>query len=134
MEKIAKNMKRGAFEVKSKKILIPFLVMSVVLLSGCGRKKENQQSREPSPKAVLQPSQEVEDETEEISPPVIKYIVKLSGETLSLYEVNGDRYKLITSMEINPQSYPNEDVQRLENGIWADFKEDGYEILENFAN
>lgn len=134
MEKIAKNLKRGAFIVKYKKMLIPFLVISAVLLSGCGRKKETQQSREPVPKEVMQPQTEVEDKTEEVSSPVITYIVKLSGKTLSLYEINGELQKLIASMEINPELYPREDIQRLEAGIETYCKEDGYAILENFVN
>lgn len=134
MEKITKNTKRGVFIVRYRKILIPILVLSAVLLSGCGRKKEGRQSREPMPKEVLQPQTEVEDETSEAAPSVIKYIVKLSGKTLSLYEVNGETKKLITSMEINPELYPNEDTERLKSGIEAYCKEDGYAILENFAN
>ena len=134
MEKIPKNTKRGVFTVKYKKILIPLLVLSTVLLSGCGRKKEERQSREPVPKQVLQPQTEVEDESEEVSPSVITYIVKLSGKTLSLYEVNGEVHKLITSMEINPELYPKEDIARLKSGIEAYCKEDGYAIIENFVN
>jgi hypothetical protein len=134
MEKIAKNTKRGAFTMNYKKILIPFLAMSVLLISGCGKKKETRKISEPVPKEVLQPQNEIEDETEETSPPVIKYIVKLSGKTLSLYEVNGEVNKMITSMEINPELYPEEDTIKLKAGIEAYCKEDGYAILENFVN
>ena len=77
MEKIAKNTKRGVFIVRYKKVLIPLLILSAVLLSGCGRKKEERQSREPMPKEVLMPKTEIEDEAEEATPSVIKYIVKL---------------------------------------------------------
>jgi len=120
--------------VKYKKILIPILILSAVLLSGCGKKKETNQSCEPMPKEVLQPQTDIEEEAEEAAPPVIKYTVKLSGKTLSLYEVNGELQKLITSMEINPEIYPKEDTEKLKKGIEAYCKEDGFAILENFAN
>ena len=120
--------------MKYKKVLIPILIVSAVLLSACGRKKDSTQAKNTLPKPVLQPEMEIEEENEEVTPPVIFYIVKLSDKTLSLYEVNGENEKLITSMEINPELYPKEDIENLQKGISVTFKEDGYEILENFAN
>lgn len=134
MEKIAKNTKRGTFIMKYKRIMILLLTISTFLLSGCGKKKETRQMQEPAPKEVLQPQTEIEEETQEISPPVITYLVSLSGNVLSLFEVNGEMHKLITSMEINPELYPSEDIEKLKKGIEAYCKEDGYAILENFVN
>jgi len=37
-------------------------------------------------------------------------------------------------MEINPEIYPKEDTEKLKKGIEAYCKEDGFAILENFAN
>ena len=118
--------------MRYKKFLIPILLVSAVMLSACGRKKESPQAKSAVPKAVLQPETEVEEE--EVTPAVISYIVRLSDKMLSLYEVDGENQKVITSMEINPELYPKEDIKRLQNGISVAFKEEGYEILENFAN
>ena len=134
-QKIGKNIKKRKeeFLMKYKKVLIPILVVSAVLLSACGKKKEIPQAKNTIPKAVLQPETEIEEGKED-APAVIFYVVRLSGKTLSLYEVNGENEKLITSMEISPELYPKEDIEKLKKGIPAAFKEDGYEILENFAN
>lgn len=119
--------------MKRNKGFIPFLIISIILLSACGKKKEISQAKAIYPKTVTEPKT-VEEEAEETAPSVILYTVILSGKALSLYEVNGENKKLITSIEINPEFYPKEDVEKLKRGIEAYCKEDGYEILENFAN
>lgn len=120
--------------MKYKKALIPILLVSAVVLSACGKKKENRQLNNTVPKAVLSPEKEIEQEKEDIKPVVIFYTVRLTNKTLSLYEVDGENQKLITSMEIEPELYPEEDVEKLKDGISVAFKEEGYELLENFAN
>ena len=134
MEKIAK-MRKEVFVMKDKKYLIPILVVSVLLISGCGKKKNKEKASENTPKAVSETYTEAVQETEEAAEPsVITYSVQLSEKTLSLFEIDGQNKKLVTSMEINPEFYPEEDIAKLEQGIEAYCMEDGYEILENFAN
>lgn len=120
--------------MKINRIFIPMLLVSAVLLSGCGRKKEKAKTEDVAPKTVLNNQVEVEEEAESGTPDVIYYKVILKKNTLFLYEMNGENKKLITSIEINPEYYPSEDIEKLKKGIDASFKEDGYEILENFAN
>lgn len=132
MRKIGKNSKKhekGHIIMKVNRITI--IMICAFLLPACGKKKQN--AKTVTPKTVL--SQRLEQEqTEEKAPEIITYKVILTSNTLSLYEVNGEMKKLITSMEINPQLYPVEDIEKLKKGIEAYCKEDGYEILENFAN
>lgn len=110
------------------------LLIFAFLLSGCGRKKEDKKAQVVTPKTVLSHRLENEEETAEETPKIITYKVFLYDKTLCLYEINGESKKLITKMEINPEIYPESDIAELKNGIEAYCKEDGYEILENFAN
>ena len=128
-----KKKKRGFF-VMYKKLFMPIFLIFVLLFSGCGKKKSAAKSDEANPKPVSQPKVEIEEKKPEKSPEIITYIVKLSGKTLSLYEVEGEAQKVITSIEITPDFYPQEDIKNLKNGITVPYKEYGYEILENFAN
>ena len=82
----------------------------------------------------IEEAEEIIDEETEEEPQTIYYIVKLEGKNLVLYEVDGDNKKNITSVTINPENYPEEDIVKLETGVEAGYKEDGYAILENFAN
>ena len=121
--------------MKYKDLFILLLASGALIFSGCGKKKSEEKAKEDISGAVVRQNIVVEEEeSKEQTPAVIKYKVMLSGEKLSLYEVDGERKRLITSMDIDPELYPAEDVKRLKNGIEADFLEDGYEILENFAN
>ena len=132
MAKIAKT-RNGEHIMKIKKSIIPLLLALCFLLCGCGRKKEEEKSEIITPKSVLSHRIE-EEETAEETPKTIIYKVMLEGRTLSLFEVDGDNKKRITSIEINPDFYPDEDISELKSGIEAYYMEDGYEILENFAN
>ena len=119
--------------MKIDKLIVFAMLIFGVLLSSCGRKRENSKSEILPPKQVSSLKAEQEEETEDL-PQIITYSVILKDSTLSLYEVNGENKKRITSMEISPELYPKEDIERLKNGIEAFCLEDGYEILENFAN
>ncbi|MBQ7751467.1 MAG: hypothetical protein IJR79_00650 [Clostridia bacterium] len=118
----------------NKKLIIPVFLVSALLLSSCGKKKTAEKNSKSVPKPVSRSETEIEEKKPVKAPQVIHYTVKLSGKTLSLYEVDGEMQKVITSIEINPDFYPKEDIKNLENGITVQYKEDGYEILENFAN
>lgn len=124
----------GHIYMKINRFFIPMLLIFAFLLCGCGKKKENKKAELITPKTVLSHRLENDEETAEETPKIISYKVILDGKTLSLYEINGESKKLITSMEINPESYPESDISELKKGIDAYCKEDGYEILENFAN
>ena len=127
-------MRKEVFYVKYRIYIVLLLTVSAIAFSGCGRKKEENENAENMSRAVLrQETEETEEETEP-APTVISYSVKLVGKTLSLYEVNGENKKLINSIEINPEFYPSEDIERLRRGVEAYCLEEGYEILENFAN
>ncbi|MBR4721290.1 MAG: hypothetical protein IK057_05965 [Clostridia bacterium] len=120
--------------MKINRFFIPLLVIFAFLLCGCGRKKEDKKAQDVAPKTVLSNTLENDDEMAEETPKIITYKVLLDEKVLSLYEVNGESKKLITKMEINPENYPETDIAELKKGIDAYCKEDGYEILENFAN
>ena len=136
MQKNGKNSKKQkgmALIMKTDRFSIIILLICSLLLSACGGKKENSKTQAPVPKTVLNRTLE-EEETENEEPKIITYRVILENKMLSLYEVNGESKKLITKMEINPEFYPAEDISKLKKGIEAYCMEDGYEILENFAN
>ena len=136
MQKIGKNSKKnemGHIIMKINRFLIPMLFICACILFACGRKKEKEENAAVTPKTVLSHKLEQEEEQEK-EPEIITYKVILKDTTLFLYEVNGETKKLITSIEINPDFYPKEDIEKLKGGIEAYCKEDGYEILENFAN
>ena len=122
----------GHIIMKINRFFVPAILLSALIFCGCGRKKEDAKTEPLTPKTVLNQNTEAE-ETEE-TPKIIYYKVVLNGTTLSLYEIDGESKKTVTSMEINPEFYPEEDISRLKNGIDAYCREDGYEILENFAN
>lgn len=117
-----------------KNLFIPIFLVSAIFLSGCGKKKNISKIEEMPPKPVSRQKTEIEEKPAENPPQVIHYTVKLSGKTLTLYEIDGEMQKTVTAIEINPDFYPAEDIKNLEKGISVNCKEDGYEILENFAN
>ena len=117
-----------------KKLLIPIFLISALLLSGCGKRKKITENIENSPAPAMQPETEIEELPSDKPSQIITYTVRLSGKTLSLYENDGEKQRKITSIEINPEFYPKEDIKKLEDGITVPYKEVGYEILENFAN
>lgn len=119
--------------MKINRFFITILLICTLLFSACGKKKENTKTEAIAPKTVSSPRLEQEEAEKEV-PKIITYRVILKNNMLSLYEINGEDKKLITSMEINPEFYPQDDISELKEGIEAYCKEDGYEILENFAN
>ena len=120
--------------MKIKRFLILLLFLLAFLLCGCGRKKEDKNAESVTPKTVLSHRLENDEDKEVETPKIITYKVFLYDKTLCLFEIDGESKKLITQMEINPEIYPESDIAELKKGIEAYCKEDGYEILENFAN
>ena len=53
---------------------------------------------------------------------------------MAMYRVDGESKTIIDSMEIEESYYPREDILELTEGITAYTVEEGYRILENYAN
>lgn len=73
------------------------------------------------------------DKPEDTEPSVV-YEVGIEENTVVLYSIKEDEKKKIDSVIIDRSYYPVEDIQELTEGIRAYNIEDGYKILENFAN
>lgn len=116
---------------KVKKVLQMTALMLV--LASCGNKDNDSVQREENRRPVLSEETEIEENTPSPLPATV-YSIKLSNDTLSMYEVSGDNEILVKSIIIDPSYYPPEDISELNAGITAYTKEDGFEILENFAN
>ena len=64
----------------------------------------------------------------------VSYAVCLEGDTVTLYLVDDGKRTKIDSVEIDRNYYPSEDIKALSEGITAYNIEEGFKILENFAN
>ena len=116
---------------KVRKILQMTALMLV--LASCGNKDNDSVQREENRRPVLSEETEIEDNTPLPLPSAV-YSIKLVRDTLSMYEVSDGTEILVKSIIIDPSYYPPEDISELNAGITAYTKEDGFEILENFAN
>lgn len=67
-------------------------------------------------------------------PPAPMYIMRLDGDTLTLYEISGGEETPVTAVCVDTSYYPSEDIKELNKGILAYSKEDGFLKLENFTN
>ncbi len=84
---------------------------------------------------VMSDKSDVEKDTATaLLPPAPIYIMRLSGETLTLYEISGGEEKPVTTIDVDTSYYPPEDIKELNKGIVAYSKEDGFSKLENFSN
>ena len=118
-------------------IFLPlFILIIVAVFASCGKKNDSDESRRSRGQKQVLSAQEDVEETPSPSPisDAITHLVRLDGSTLTLYEVNGENYTVVKSLDIDISYYPNEDIQELNTGIFAYSKESGFEILENFAN
>ena len=66
--------------------------------------------------------------------PAPAYIMRLEGETLTLYEISGGEETAVTALLIDTSYYPPEDIKELNKGVVAYSKEEGYKKLENYTN
>ena len=82
---------------------------------------------------VMSDKSDVEKETL-LLPPAPIYIMRLDGETLTLYEILGGEETAVTTVSVDTSYYPPEDIKELNKGVVAYSKEDGYLRLENFTN
>lgn len=112
---------------RTKRIL---LAAALLLLAACAKKEH---SAEQIPAEL--PAAARETDTEDVHEvPALPYCVKLVNDTLSLYEYADGAEVPVKSITIDTEYYPYDDISALKDGIGAYTKEDGYEILENFAN
>lgn len=75
--------------------------------------------------------------TEEEPPPSEiqeKYLLKNEGNTLTLYRISDEITSIIKSITINTGFLPLEDRIKLENGIYFDNVEDGFQLIEDFTS
>lgn len=117
---------------KVKKVLQ--MTALVLVLASCGNRENDSVHREDSRRPVLSEETDIEDSPLPSPASAAVYSIKLSNDTLSMYEVSGGNEILVKSIIIDPSYYPPEDISELNAGIIAYTKEDGFEILENFAN
>lgn len=78
-----------------------------------------------------------QDNIEESDPPTtepVGYEVLLEDSRVTLYRLTGGEKTAIDSVEIDTNYYPDSDIKELSKGISAYNEEEGYKILENFAN
>lgn len=62
------------------------------------------------------------------------FTICLEGEEVILYKVTSGDKIMLDSVKIDKSYYPTDDIEALTRGIVAYNKEEGYKILENFAN
>ena len=74
------------------------------------------------------------ESTPEATVQPIYYYLQSEENMLNLYEINGESKKLVKSVEVNLQMFPQEDRELLKNGIMALTLEEGIEIIENFVS
>lgn len=119
---------------KAKKIIQ--MTALLIVLASCGNNDNKNVQKEDSRRPVLSAETDIEDTPDSTATPAPApaYSIKLVNNTLSMYEVSGGTEILVKSILIDPSYYPSEDISELEGGITAYTKEDGFEILENFAN
>ena len=119
---------------KAKKIIQ--MTALLIVLASCGNNDNKNVQKEDSRRPVLSAETDIEETPDSTATPAPapSYCIKLVNNTLSMYEVSGGTEILVKSILIDPSYYPSEDISELEGGITAYTKEDGFEILENFAN
>lgn len=84
---------------------------------------------------VMSGKNDIEKDTDTaFLPPAPIYIMRLDGETLTLYEITGGEETPVTAVCVDTSYYPPEDIKELNKGIVAYSKEDGFSKLENFTN
>lgn len=98
---------------------------------GSSKTEENQDTRvqiyRPQPTFEQIPSPTPDNQS-------IYYILKNENDILCLYEVVGEEKNLIKQLNINSQFLPQEDREKLKNGITLNSLEDGFSLIEDFTS
>ncbi len=63
-----------------------------------------------------------------------KYLLKNENNVLTLYRITDEITSIIKSIEINSSFLPSEDRIKLENGIYFDNVEEGFQLIEDFTS
>lgn len=106
------------------------------LVVSCSRNSDPEGAEKASDKReVMTDKNDVEKEVNStLLPPAPIYIMRLDGETLTLYEILGSEENPVTAVNVDTSYYPPEDIKELNKGVIAYSKEDGFLKLENFTN
>jgi len=129
--KIRKNLWEVSFMDINKKMMIFVscvgLVATGVMLFYAGEREEVKEDKQ-----VYVREENVEDTAR--GEEHVFFEILLKDSTVTLFRIeNGIRTQL-DSLEIDINYYPDEDIRALTEGITAYNIEEGYKILENFAN
>lgn len=106
------------------------------LIVSCSKNSGPDNNDEPNDRReVMSDKSDVEKEADSaLLPPAPIYIMRLAGETLTLYEISGSEENPVTAVNVDTSYYPPEDIKELNKGVIAYSKEDGFLKLENFTN
>lgn len=124
-------MKKSRFIILASAIFATF-----ILMVSCSKNQEpdDVQKRDGRREVMLDKNDVEKDTQSALLPPAPIYIMRLDGETLTLYEIAGGEENAITAVNVDASYFPPEDIKELNKGIVAYSKEDGFSKLENFTN
>lgn len=116
-------------------MLASAVVATFTLILSCSKNQEPDIGEKDGRREVMSDKSDVEKDIDTaLLPPAPIYIMRLSGETLTLYEISGGEESPVTAVNVDASYYPPEDIKELTKGIVAYSKEDGFSKLENFTN
>ncbi len=117
-------------------MLASVAVAGIILIVSCSTNNNPENMDDKNGKRqVMSDKNDIEKDAEAVistTSPI--FIMRLSGETLTLYEISGSEENPVTAINIDPSYYPPEDIKELNKGILAYSKEDGFSKLENYTN
>ena len=119
--------------MKFNKYAVIFLSFVATVTVGAMLVFSGRETAQKDEKEVTIHQNNIEETEEPTSAPVI-YEVRLEQGAVILYKVEGGIRTALESVEIDTGYYPDGDIKELTKGIAAYDEEEGYKILENFAN
>lgn len=122
-------MKKMRFVMMASAVFATF-----ALIISCSKNSEPDSDTDGRREVMSDKSDVEKDATSDLLPPASIYIMRLSGETLTLYEISGGEETPVTAINVDTSYYPPEDIKELNKGILAYSKEDGFSKLENYTN
>ncbi len=117
-------------------MLASAIFATFALIVSCSKNQEpdDSQKRDGRREVMLDKNNVEKDTQTALLPPTPIYIMRLDGESLTLYEIAGGEETAVTTVCVDTSYYPPEDIKELNKGIVAYSKEDGFSKLENFTN
>ena len=120
---------------KMRFVMMAYAVFATfALIISCSKNSEPDSDTDGRREVMSDKSDVEKDATSDLLPPASIYIMRLSGETLTLYEISGGEETPVTAINVDTSYYPPEDIKELNKGILAYSKEDGFSKLENYTN